>query len=89
MRMQPSPPGMQFPAGAMMSRMDRRHFVTSLTALGASRAMGANDRIAVAAIGCGRRGLLKEALEFARETNVEITAVCDTWRRSASRPRRR
>ncbi len=42
--------------------------------------MGANDRLAVGVIGCGRRGLLKGVLEFARESNAEVTAVCDTWR---------
>ena len=69
----------------MMSRMstiDRRSFLVagSLTAIQAGRAAGANDRVAIGVIGCGRRGLLKEALQYARETNVEITAVCDTWR---------
>ena len=65
-----------------MSTIDRRRFLVagSLTALQAGRAAGANDRIAIGVIGCGRRGLLKEALEYARETNIEIAAVCDTWR---------
>jgi len=31
-------------------------------------------------IGCGTRNLLKEVLQFSQDTNVEITAVCDTWR---------
>jgi predicted dehydrogenase len=62
--------------------VDRRQFVTAagFTALSAARVMGANDRIAIANIGCGRRGLLKEVLQFARETNCEVTAVCDTWK---------
>ncbi|HWQ54143.1 MAG TPA: Gfo/Idh/MocA family oxidoreductase [Bryobacteraceae bacterium] len=64
------------------SQIDRRRFVvaTGFSAVSAGRVMGANDRIAVANIGCGGRGLLKEVLQFARETNVEVTAVCDTWR---------
>jgi predicted dehydrogenase len=64
------------------SRVDRRRFVAAagFSALAAGRVMGANDRIAVANIGCGRRNLLGEVLRFARETNVEVTAVVDTWR---------
>ena len=58
--------------------MDRRAFV--LTAAAAARVSGANDRIGVAVIGCGGRGLLNEVLEFSRECNVEVAAVCDTWR---------
>ncbi|MEK7405575.1 MAG: Gfo/Idh/MocA family oxidoreductase [Acidobacteriota bacterium] len=61
---------------------DRRQFVTaaSAAALRPERILGANDRIGIAVIGCGRRGLLKEVLQFAKETNVEVRAVCDTWR---------
>lgn len=65
-----------------MPHIDRRSFVAAagFTALSAARVTGANDRIAIANIGCGGRNLLKQALEFARETNTEVTAVCDTWR---------
>lgn len=52
----------------------------SLTAAQARRVMGANDRIGIAVIGCGGRGLLNEVLQFANEMNVETVAVCDTWR---------
>ena len=52
----------------------------SLTALQATRVMGANDRIGVCVVGCGTRGLLGEALEFARECNVEVVGVCDIWK---------
>jgi predicted dehydrogenase len=31
-------------------------------------------------IGCGGRGLLSECLEFGPGMNVEVAAVCDTWR---------
>jgi predicted dehydrogenase len=51
-----------------------------LTAAQAARAAGANDRIRIAVIGAGNRGLLDEALQFAAESNVEPVAICDTWR---------
>ena len=62
--------------------MDRRSFVmgAALTAAQSARAAGANDRIGVAVIGCGDRNLLAEVLQFGRELNVEVAAVCDTWR---------
>ncbi len=52
----------------------------ALTAAQSARVMGANDRIRVAVIGCGNRGLLNEVLQFAQESNVEVAAICDTWR---------
>lgn len=61
--------------------MNRRQFVLAApTAVMATRAAGANDRIRVAVIGCGNRGLLGEVLQFHQECNVEVAAVCDTWR---------
>jgi predicted dehydrogenase len=62
--------------------MDRRQFVmaAALTAAQSRRASGANERIGVAVIGCGDRDLLGEVLQFQREMNVEVAAVCDTWR---------
>jgi predicted dehydrogenase len=44
------------------------------------RVLGANDRIRMALIGAGRRGLLGEALQFAKESNIDLAVVCDTWR---------
>jgi predicted dehydrogenase len=52
----------------------------SLTALEATRAMGANDRIGVAVVGCGMRGLLGEVLQFSKESNVEVVGVADIWK---------
>lgn len=52
----------------------------SLTALQCTRVMGANDRIGVAVIGCGMRGLLGEVLQFSKESNVEVAGVCDIWK---------
>lgn len=69
-----------------MATFDRREFIgkslaaTSLAASSYQRVLGANDRISVGVIGCGSRGLLREALEFHKEANVGITAICDTWR---------
>ena len=61
--------------------LSRRSFALAASAaLESSRVAGANDRIAVGVIGCGGRGLLKEVLQFVRETNCEVTAICDTWR---------
>src|ERR1035438_2551934 len=62
--------------------MNRRHFMmgASLTALQSTLVMGANDRIGVAVIGCGSRGLLGEVLQFSKESNVEVAALCDTWK---------
>ncbi|HWB95892.1 MAG TPA: Gfo/Idh/MocA family oxidoreductase [Bryobacteraceae bacterium] len=62
--------------------LNRREFLgaASLAALEARRMEGANDRIGIGIIGCGRRGLLKEVLQFRQDTNVEVLGVCDTWR---------
>jgi predicted dehydrogenase len=45
-----------------------------------SRILGANDRIRVANVGCGRRGLLKELIQVKDDAAIDIAAVCDTWR---------
>ena len=65
-----------------MDTPNRRHFIlgASLTALESARAMGANDRIGVAVVGCGTRGLLAEVLQFSKESNVEVAGVCDIWK---------
>lgn len=61
----------------------RRNFIaaslTGLTAASYSRVLGANDRVQVANIGCGRRGLLKELLDIKDTGQVQVSAVCDTW----------
>lgn len=65
--------------------VNRRQFIeqstgVSMAAAAYGRLPGANDRIRVANIGCGRRGLLKELIELRDDANIEIVAVCDTWR---------
>jgi predicted dehydrogenase len=64
------------------SKISRRDFVAAvpLAALRPTRAPAANDRIAVAVIGCGERGLAGEVLEFRKETGAELAVVCDAWR---------
>lgn len=63
--------------------VNRRQFARGAvlaTAASYGRVLGANDRLRVAVIGCGGRGLLKEVLGFRTETNTEVVAICDTWR---------
>ena len=63
-------------------KITRRGFVAAapLAMLRPERILGANDRISVAVIGCGGRGLVGEVLEFRNETNADLTVVCDTWK---------
>ena len=52
-------------------------------ARGQERAAGANERILIGVLGCGSRSrgaLIREALQFANESNVELAAVCDLWK---------
>jgi predicted dehydrogenase len=69
-----------------LSTINRREFVgssfaaASLAASSYQRVLGANDRISVGVIGCGDRGLLKEALQFQKECNAQVTTICDTWK---------
>jgi predicted dehydrogenase len=55
----------------------------AVTASSYGRIIGANDRISIGVIGCGSRGLdahMPGVNTYAKEQNIEITAVCDTWR---------
>ena len=69
--------------------LDRRTFVKTtsaaalgLSALGAGRVMGANDRIRLGAIGTGNRGC--QVMEFfLKHPGVEIPALCDVSRSAA------
>jgi len=64
------------------SGFNRRQFMAAaaLTAAQSKRVLGANERIGVAVIGCGGRGLLQECLQFGPDMNIEVAGVCDTWR---------
>jgi len=51
------------------------------TALSYGRILGANDRISLGHIGCGRRGLgLQTIARGLKGRNLEMTAVCDLWK---------
>ncbi len=60
--------------------MGKSFAAAGIAASSYQRVLGANDRLSVGVIGCGLRGLLKEALQFHKECNVQVTAVCDTWK---------
>jgi predicted dehydrogenase len=71
-----------------IKRINRRKFVGQSVALSASilsyrSILGANGRIGIGMIGCGARAqdsLLKDILQFRDDTNVEVVAICDTWK---------
>jgi len=64
---------------------NRREFVArsmavTLGAASYSRVLGANDRVGVANVGCGRRGLLRDLMTVKDEAALDVVAVCDTWK---------
>lgn len=57
--------------------------VATLSATSYARVAGANERISIGVIGCGGRGLkahMPGVHKWAKQENVEITAVSDPWR---------
>jgi len=63
-------------AGLMLGAMTARSY---------GEVSGANDRILIGAIGCGSRSrgaLMREVLQFEKECNVELAAVCDIWKQA-------
>jgi predicted dehydrogenase len=67
----------------MNNRLERRSFIkggiaTGVTVAAGNKILGANDRIRVGVIGLGRegRGVMRT---FARNTDVEIAAICDVY----------
>lgn len=52
----------------------------AVTAASYGRILGANGRLGVANVGCGRRDLLKEILAEKDDAQADVVAVCDTWR---------
>ena len=57
--------------------MQRREFVAATTALAASRASGANERLRAGIIGAGGRG--RYLVSQFKEVGVEMAAVCDIY----------
>ena len=56
----------------------------AMTATSYGRVAGANDRISIGVIGCGKRGVgahMAGVHAHAEAQNIEITAVCDVWTR--------
>jgi predicted dehydrogenase len=67
-----------------MGELTRRDFAKSAaaagvaTAIGASRALGANDRVRLGFIGLGNRG--DQVLDgFLAHKDAEVVAICDLW----------
>jgi len=56
----------------------------AVSARSASRVLGANDRIRLGLIGCGGRGnyLLSQILQLSQAHNLEISALCDVWKKN-------
>src|SRR5688572_3736330 len=64
---------------------NRREFLTrtataSMTAASYGRILGANGRVQVANVGCGRRGLLGELIQIKDDAQLDVAAICDTWK---------
>jgi predicted dehydrogenase len=71
-----------------MPVMLRRGFLgAGMTALSASRVLGANDRINLGLIGCGGRGRYVARLMRDSSPNVAYTAVADVYRTNAETAR--
>jgi predicted dehydrogenase len=67
------------------SESNRRQFLARTAAVTVSaasyhRVLGANGRIRVANVGCGRRGLLRDLIQIKDDAQLEVAAVCDTWK---------
>jgi hypothetical protein len=70
-----------------MNTLSRRQFMKNSAILtgvsiGASRVLGANDRLSIGVIGCSERArsaLMKQVVGLGKTLNVELTAVCDLW----------
>src|SRR5215469_5420307 len=67
--------------------MTRRELIGTgaamLTAASQSRIWGANERLSIALIGCGARGL--QLQPYFQRLNGPLTAVCDVWRTRAEK----
>jgi predicted dehydrogenase len=63
----------------------RKFAAVAAVASSYSRILGANERVRVANVGCGRRNLLRDLIEVKDSAGLEIAAVCDTWRQKRER----
>src|SRR5438309_2637291 len=89
----------RFRRPAMSDELSRRGFIgtsslaaaglafSSLTAAGTARAQGANQRLSVGIVGPGGRGssLLRSFFAVCKDSQAELTAVCDLWNRNRER----
>src|SRR5947207_8815298 len=83
----------------MSDELSRRSFIgtsglaaagltlSSLTAVRAEQAGGANQRLSVGIVGPGGRGssLLRTFFAVCKDQQAELTAVCDLWSRNRER----
>jgi predicted dehydrogenase len=76
------------------NELTRRTFVaaaaTGALTLAAGRALGANDRIRIAVIGCGGMGSghLGQLVKRAEADNVQVVGVCDVYQRRIERAKK-
>ena len=71
-----------------MPVMLRRGFLgAGMTALSASRVLGANDRVNIGLIGCGGRGRYVARLMRDSSPNVAYTAVADVYKKNGETAR--
>jgi len=74
--------------------LTRRTFVaaaaTGALTLAAGRALGANDRIRIAVIGCGGMGSghLGQLVKRAEADNVQVVGICDVYQRRIERAKK-
>jgi len=61
-----------------LKRLTQASAAVSMSALASRRVLGANERVQVALIGCGGRGLLVARL-MREVTNVDFIGVCDVY----------
>src|SRR5262249_34702361 len=90
----PIPPFFTSWSLSMSNELTRRTFVaaaaTGALTLAAGRALGANDRIRIAVIGCGGMGSghLRQLVKRAEADNVQVVGVCDVYERRIERAKK-
>src|SRR5437899_1020247 len=90
----PSLPPALFWSLSVPNNFSRRDFVaaaaTGAITLAAGRALGANDRVRIAVIGCGGMGSghLGQLVKRAEADNVQVVGVCDVYQRRLERAKK-